>query len=119
MDKELKNSIITRMSDFQMRIKTLSIAVLTAGTFVDITSTIKMAVLLMILISLWILDAYYLTIERRIRNKDKENDLGSRELRDNECICNNLFAKSVIIFHFFFILAALLFLLNSIFTFVN
>lgn len=119
MDENVKNSMITRFSNYQMKIKALSIAVLTAGTFVDITSTVKMIVLVVILLSLWALDAYYLSVERSVRAKDKENDYGKRKLREKENTWNNLFAKSVWIFHLVVTAGGVLFLLNSFLEFLK
>lgn len=113
---QAKQEAISRMSEFQMRIKGLTVAVVTASIFVDSSSWFSNATVLIILITMWILDAYYLAIERKIRSSEDVEDFGDRKPRKKETIINNLFKKSVLIFHITFILITVLSLLNSVFT---
>jgi len=113
---QAKQEAISRMSEFQMRIKSLTVAVVTASLFVDSSSWFSIMIVLIILISLWILDAYYLSIERRIRFDKEVEDLGDRKPRKKETILNNITKKSVIIFHGTFVLVTILALLNSFYS---
>lgn len=112
---QAKQEAISRMSEFQMRFKGLTVAVITASIFVDASSWFSIATVLVILVALWILDAYYLALERKIRKSADVEDLGERKPRDKETIANNMFKKSVAIFHMTFVAVTIISLLNSIF----
>src|SRR5690554_6289201 len=103
---------ISRLSKFQMNIKGFTIAIVTATIFVDSDSWFTMILVLVVLFSLWILDAYYLSLERSLRKKN--GDHGNRRLRNKETIRNNLFTKPVAIFHISFIFIAVCAFLNAI-----
>lgn len=101
---------ISRMSNFQMKLKGFTIAIASATIFVGVDNWISTVSILLIMLIIWILDAYYLSIERKLRKK--VTDLGSRELRNNETIWNNLFQKSTAIFHIPFLIITIVSLLN-------
>lgn len=107
--------VVNRISDYQMRVKEITIAVITASLFIETSPWYLKLAVTIIMISLWVLDAYYLSIERNIRKKANLENLGNRVLRQKETTLNNLFATSVWIFHVTFILVSVFLLLITLF----